>query len=156
MKSRNNVPGSLLALALLAVAGAASAKVPAPAAPMASEGQGFVVTQCTIPEGLADSPTQLSLAGAATALETSTGRLRLVRRGDRLDIQLQTSGAWRGTDGAQLDAASATDGTFHLVRRRHDGPEHFLFLIDPSGSGDLLWSTATMSAQVHCAPPVAA
>lgn len=50
----------------------------------------------------------------------------------------------------RLSGLSGDVNPVHLILETGTGTEHFLFMQNPDGSGELLWSSATASALTTC------
>jgi hypothetical protein len=110
-----------------------------------------IITECLSPVGFNESLQQASLADVG--LESIETYLRLVKTGDRYDITLTSAEGkqWSaGEDGLTLEPVLYTATNIHMVLKRGSAMEHFLFVLDLSGKGELMWSSAQGSALTTC------
>jgi len=75
--------------------------------------------------------------------------LSLVKQGDQYDI-LTPEGRLSEQGGIENFNDGNQGRSIHLVMDGPDGMEHYLFVLDAEGSGELLWSSASMNALAIC------
>lgn len=81
-------------------------------------------------------------------LAQSRSGIELVKTGNRYEIRYEDRVLGpRGTVNA-----SGEQRPIHLVLSGEEGPEHFMFMINAKGTGELLWSTASVSTLTPCTP----
>ncbi len=107
-----------------------------------------VVTRCEAPVEFSDRHQHVALG---TTQETALHELlllTLIRQPDnRYEVLAGADSV--GTDGS-LNSIQSRENPVHLVLDHGSGMEHFLFMLNPDGSGELLWSSATGSALTTC------
>ena len=107
-----------------------------------------VLTRC-------EAPVEFSDRHQYVALETVPGSAKI----DPVYISLilQADNHYAVFAGAELVGADSNpvntqpeEKTVHLVLDNGSGMEHFLFVLNPDNSGELLWSSAMASALTTC------
>jgi len=75
-------------------------------------------------------------------------QLTLIRQADATYDVLAGGDSVAAT--GDLSRMPTGDNPLHLVLNTGSGIEHFLFVLNQDGSGELLWSSATASALTTC------
>lgn len=107
-----------------------------------------VVTRCEAPVEFSDRHQYVALG---TTQETAIHEpllLTLIRQPDT-SYDVLAGDDPVGTEGSLVRMPSG-ETPLHLVLNNGSGMEHFLFVLNPDGSGELLWSSATGSALTTC------
>lgn len=107
-----------------------------------------LVMRCSAPVEFNDRHQYVGLEVARGLLANTTLQLSLFRRVD--DSYDVLAGEDSITAMGELSSMQGGENPVHLVLDTNSGPEHFLFMLNQDGSGELLWSSATASALTTC------
>lgn len=106
------------------------------------------ITRCDAPVEFRDRHQYVGIDIVGGSTFDSTLELTLIRQADASYDVLAGGDSVAAT--GDLSRMPTGDNPVHLVLNTGAGIEHFLFVLNPDGSGELLWSSATASALTTC------
>jgi hypothetical protein len=110
-----------------------------------------IVAQCEAPMGLLGSTYHARLEvpeeNRSDSLVNPVNTISLIRTGKEYDVLL---GERSIVNGELLRNAGDDEFSIHLLLDRDTGPEHLVFILEPDGTGELLWSSNTRSVLTAC------
>ena len=107
-----------------------------------------LITRCDAPVEFSDRHQYVGLSVTSATTFDTTLQLTLIRQADQSYEVLAGADSVGKTE--NLISMQGEDNPVHLVLNTDSGMEHFLFVLSPGGSGELLWSSATASALTTC------
>ncbi len=107
-----------------------------------------VITHCEVPVEFSDRHQYVALEVTRELAQPESIQLTLVRQSDN-NYDVLVGGDSVKAKGS-LDKLPSGENPVHLVFNNGSGMEHFLFMLNPDGSGELMWSSATVSALTTC------
>jgi len=107
-----------------------------------------VIAHCEVPVEFSDRHQYVALEMTRELAQPESLQLTLIRQSDN-NYDVLVGGESVKAKGS-LDRLPSGENPVHLVFNNGSGMEHFLFMLNPDGSGELMWSSATMSALTTC------
>ena len=138
----------ILILTVLLVA-AQTVSAGKPASTKISIAETRVITRCEAPVEFSDRHQYVALGANQERLVPMPLLLTLIQQSDNSYDVLAGSDSVSGKRVGLVRMPSG-EGPVHLVLNNGSGMEHFLFVLNQDGSGELLWSSATASALTTC------